>query len=193
MRLWLIAVSVLVLLSAAVPITAETYSFKLPPQPHTRLINGVPAFSYGTTWEIEIPAPSQRPLSVDLWNLSTYIYKYIAFNPGSAELAGGFKNISFKTEFVLEGVLLGTVTRELNDLGFVLHPGDFYWGPGRPKVTKKVRGSVTGEGQWPDPGGARTWTLTVKAVSHFSIYSSGPLWFGQSLRQRVKGKVRYLF
>lgn len=190
MRLWLLLILLVALSAAAVPST-ETFHFKLPPTRHTRLINGDPAYSYGAEWVIEIPAPSRRPSKVDISELSTYVYKYIAVNVSASMLEGGFVGIDLKTEFELEGVLLGTLVVDLNDLEYMLHPGGVFWGPSRPKVTKKVQGGLSVYGGWPSPVGAPTWTLKVRAVSHFSVFSSGPLWFTQALRQRVKGTVRY--
>lgn len=192
MRIWLLLVLLALLPAAAVPST-ESYHFKLPPTRHLRLTNGAPAYSYGTEWSIEIPAPSRRPVSVDLSELSTYVYKYIAFNPSMMLLKGDFTGIVLRTEFELEGVFLGVVEVALPDLEYELQLGEVFWGYGRPKVTKKVQGSVSRSGDWPSPSGDSTWTLKVRAVSHFSAHSTGPVWFGQSLRQRVKGQVQYTF
>lgn len=192
MRVWLVLVFLIILSAAGVITTDEVYKFKLPVQPHTMDFDE-DLWSYSTEWTVEIPAPSQRPESVDIRALSTYVYKYIASNLGGARLTGGFTGINWKTSFVLEGVFLGEVYWEIPDLGYVLRPFDDFWGFDRPKVAAKARGSVSQTGVWPDPGGADTWTLKVRAVTNFQVYQDGPVVFGQSLKQRVKAKVRYRY
>ena len=193
MRLWLLLVSLLVLSAAAVP-QVEIHDFKLKPKSHHMLFEGAPTYSYGCTWTIQIPAPTQKPSSVDIRELSTYVYKYIAFNLSDiTPLAGGFQTPSWSTSFELEGVHLGTVVGGHQGYPFVLQPQEYFWGPTRPKVTDRVRGSLMKAGGWPSPTGVPSWTLRVTAISHFDIWSSGALWFGQSMRQRVKGQIRNTF
>ena len=174
--------------------STEVHDFKLGPQAHRMLLEGAPAFSYGTEWTIEIPAPSSTPSSVDIRAISTYVYKYIAFNLSeTTPLAGGFQTPSWTTSFELEGIDLGSIVGGHPGYPFVLEPQEYFWGPERPKVTDRVRGVVEVAGGWPDPGGDLTWTLRVRSVSHFNIWSSGTLWFGQSMKQRVRGQVQYTF
>lgn len=183
---------VVILSSAGVLRSDESYKFKLPVQSHYTAFDE-DLWSYTTEWVVEIPAPSQRPESVDIRALSTYVYKYIAANVGSSTLTGGFTGINWKTSFVLEGVFLGEVTKGIPDLGYVLRPSDYFWGPGRPKAVVKARGSVSQTGGWPDPDGANTWTLKVRAVTNFQVYLDGPVIFGQSLKQRIRAQVHYRF
>ncbi len=197
MRFWSLLVGTLLLSLASFPTmgaATETHGFKLWPQSHRMLFEGSPAYSYGCAWSIEIPAPSGVPSSVDVQALSRYAYKYIALNMSEVTpLAGGFQVPTWSTTFELEGVVLGTIAGGHPGYPFVLQPQEYFWGPERPKVTERVQGAVGLAGGWPDPGGDTTWTLVVRAVSHFNIWSSGPLWFGQSMRQRVKGQVTYTY
>lgn len=194
-RVFLVVLTAIILLaSAASAPHTDVHDFTLLPQSHRMLFEGAPAYSYGTEWVIEIPARDVTPSSVDIRELSTYVYKYIAFNKSeTTPLAGGFQTPSWTTTFTLEGVDLGSVVEGLEGYAFVLQPQEYFWGPKRPKLTTRVRGSVEQAGGWPDPAGDLTWTLCVRAVSHFDLWSSGPLLFGQTLRQKVKGTVRYVY
>lgn len=206
MRIWLLSalvasvkllpllLAIIILPGLAFMPQTETHSFKLPFQGHEMLVEGQPAYSYGTEWIIDIPAPDAMPSSVDIWELSTYVYKYIAFNLSNTDpLVGVFQNPDWFTTFTLEGVELGTIVGGHADYGFVVSPQEVFWGPERPKVTERVRGSVKHAGGWPSPTGAPTWSLRVTVVSHFDFRSTGATVFGQFLRQRMKGKVTYTY
>lgn len=192
MRLWLLLILVALLSMVSVPQT-ESHSFNLHYQPHEMLLQGQPAYSYGTTWSVEIPAPTSRPLDVDLRELSVYVYKYIVYNIGLQRFEGEFVDPTWSTSFKLEGVDLGTFVHDLDNMHFFLDKFEYYWGPDRPKITKRVDGALSVSGEWPDPAGSDTWTLEVTCVSHFDFWASGPGIMGQSMRQKVRGSVTYRY
>lgn len=196
MRLWHLSILAgwLVLVGAvALPVTTSTRSFNLQPQKHVMLLEGAPAYSYGTTWSVELPAPTSRPSRVNVRELSTFVYKYAVKSLSSKEVEGEFHGITWTTSFWLEDVFLGSIETSRVDLPWVVEPGGWWWGPGRPKIVQKAAGSVSEQGPFPVPKEGETWTLRVEAISHFSLHSSGQIMFSEVLRQRVKGTVRYVY
>ncbi len=172
--------------------TYETYNFKARWQAHEMLLEGAPAYSYGTSWTIEVPAPSGKPSFADFRSLSSLAYKFVALNLGSEKSEIEFRQRTVLTSVTLEGVKLYEETLALADIGGVLEPRAWFWGPGRPKARKDLTLRSRTVADFPGPV-EETWTLTIVAVSHFDFWTDGQVMFGEVMRQRVKGTVTYGF
>lgn len=174
------------------PPATETHAFTAKWRPHEMLLGGAPAYSYGTSWTLKVPAPSEKPVYVDIRALSTYVYKHTA-----QDLSGSANEVAFlgRTRVVriyLEGVLILDSSDALIDIGAILGPYAWFWGPGRPKARDRVpmHGRSLQDLSEPSEG---TWELRIEAVTHFGFKSDGAARFGQFLKQRITGIILYAY
>ena len=168
----------------------ETYTFTATWQRHEMLFDGAPAYSLGTTWTLEIPAPSEKPAYVDFRAMSALAYKFVAHNLGPEVSHIEFRDRSLLTLVTLEGVPLYEGTKWFTDIAGVMEPWGWFWGPDRPKARKRMALRSRAAEDFPEPVGG-TWALTITAVSHFAFEGEGPGMFGEVMKQRVKGSVTY--
>ncbi len=179
-----------VLLIPASP-AVEEHAFTAKWQPHEMLFDeAFEHWTYTATWVIEVPAPTEKPSYVDIRAMSAYVYKHIAQNLGPKDNPIEFQDRTFLTSVMLEGVELVAASETLPDVGALLGPWEVFWGKDRPKVRRYVPIRGEAAGGFPEPL-EDTWTLCIEARTFFDFESSGPTMFGQSLRQRIKGTVRY--
>lgn len=184
------ALLALLLLPAAPAV--ETHTFLAKWQPHYLVMgpSETPGYSYSTSWSIEVPAPTSKPVSVSVRALSKYVFKYTVLNFADYRIDVAFRDRTWITSMTLEGVELLSDAFPLSDLEGSLAPHAWFWGPDRKKARDSIPLNGSASQGFPDPS-TDTWTLVVSGVTYSVPEGTGPAMFGQSLRQRVKGTVAY--
>ena len=120
MRLLLASLALLIPANPAEK-TYETYAFLAKWQPHTMdMGHGDVHWTYSTTWEIEVPAPSEKPAYADIRAMTAFVYKHIALNASPQENEVEFLDRTFLTSVTLEGVELAVASTTLPNIGAAL-------------------------------------------------------------------------